>query len=193
MQQRQHRQPADVATHAALGENIESLLSTTQRIEKMLIAIDVSPDAVWRETERREAERREALRCDRDAARREASQKVPDAGGVKPPTQNAGGVERFVIASEELPPLEPPLDTGDPCRVSAGNEGGLPLRSSRLAAFDPCGKLDAQDVHEAGGIAEKAAITAQFLLRKQREYNELRQEIVQLQKEVLQQQELNDK
>jgi|TARA_B110000037_G_scaffold50555_1_gene61998 EPS-associated MarR family transcriptional regulator len=43
------------------------------------------------------------------------------------------------------------------------------------------------------GIAEKAAITAQFLLRKQREYNELRQEIVQLQKEVLQQQELNDK
>jgi len=43
------------------------------------------------------------------------------------------------------------------------------------------------------GIAEKAAITAQFLLRKQREYNELRQEIAQLQKEVLQQQELNDK
>ena len=43
------------------------------------------------------------------------------------------------------------------------------------------------------GIAEKAAITAQFLLRKQREYNELRQEIAQLQREVLQQQELNDK
>ena len=43
------------------------------------------------------------------------------------------------------------------------------------------------------GIAEKAAITAQFLLRKQCEYNELRQEIAQLQREVLQQQELNDK
>jgi EPS-associated MarR family transcriptional regulator len=43
------------------------------------------------------------------------------------------------------------------------------------------------------GIAEKADITAQFLLRKQCEYNELRQEIAQLQREVLQQQELNDK
>mgnify|MGYP006114944997 CR=1 FL=1 len=43
------------------------------------------------------------------------------------------------------------------------------------------------------GIAEKAAITARFLVRKQREYNELQQEIAQLQKEVLQQQEPNDK
>ena len=43
------------------------------------------------------------------------------------------------------------------------------------------------------GIAEKAAITARFLVRKQREYNELQQEIAQLQKEVLQQKELNNK
>ena len=43
------------------------------------------------------------------------------------------------------------------------------------------------------GIAEKAAITARFLVRKQREYNELQQEIALLQKEVLQQQEPNDK
>ncbi len=40
------------------------------------------------------------------------------------------------------------------------------------------------------GIAEKAAITARFLVRKQREYNELQQEIAQLQKEVRQQQDL---
>ena len=43
------------------------------------------------------------------------------------------------------------------------------------------------------GIAEKAAITARFLVKKQREYNELQQEIAQLQKEVRHQQELNDK
>ena len=43
------------------------------------------------------------------------------------------------------------------------------------------------------GIAEKAAITARFLVRKQREYNELQQEIAQLQKEVRHQQELNNK
>ena len=43
------------------------------------------------------------------------------------------------------------------------------------------------------GIVEKAAITARFLVRKQREYNELQQEIAQLQREVLQQQEPNDK
>jgi EPS-associated MarR family transcriptional regulator len=40
------------------------------------------------------------------------------------------------------------------------------------------------------GIIEKAAITARFLVRKQREYNELQQEIVQLQEEVRQQQDL---
>ena len=40
------------------------------------------------------------------------------------------------------------------------------------------------------GIAEKAAITARFLARKQREYNELQQEIAQLQEEVRQQQDL---
>ena len=34
------------------------------------------------------------------------------------------------------------------------------------------------------GIAEKATITARFLVRKQREYNELQQEIAQLQEEV---------
>ena len=43
------------------------------------------------------------------------------------------------------------------------------------------------------GIAEKAAITLRFLVRKQREYNELQQEIAQLQEEVRHQQELNDK
>ena len=42
------------------------------------------------------------------------------------------------------------------------------------------------------GIAEKAAITARFLVRKQREYNELQEEIAHLQEEVRQQQE-NDK
>jgi len=39
------------------------------------------------------------------------------------------------------------------------------------------------------GIVEKAAITARFLIRKQREYNELQQEIAQLQEEVKRQQE----
>ena len=34
------------------------------------------------------------------------------------------------------------------------------------------------------GIVEKAAITARFLIRKRREYNELQQEIAQLQEEV---------
>ena len=34
------------------------------------------------------------------------------------------------------------------------------------------------------GIVEKAAITARFLIKKQREYNELQQEIAQLQEEV---------
>ena len=43
------------------------------------------------------------------------------------------------------------------------------------------------------GIAEKAAITARFLLRKQREYNELQEEIAHLQEEVRQQQESNKK
>ena len=43
------------------------------------------------------------------------------------------------------------------------------------------------------GIAEKAAITARFLVRKQGEYNELQQEIAQLQKEVRHQQGLNNK
>ena len=43
------------------------------------------------------------------------------------------------------------------------------------------------------GIVEKAAITARFLVRKQGEYNELQQEIAQLQKEVRHQQELNNK
>ena len=42
------------------------------------------------------------------------------------------------------------------------------------------------------GIVEKAAITARFLVRKQREYNELQQEIAQLQEEVRQQQDLNN-
>jgi EPS-associated MarR family transcriptional regulator len=40
------------------------------------------------------------------------------------------------------------------------------------------------------GMAEKAAITARFLVRKQREYNELQQEIAQLQEEVRHQQDL---
>ena len=43
------------------------------------------------------------------------------------------------------------------------------------------------------GIVEKAAITARFLLRKQREYTQLQQEIAQLQEEVRQQQDLNKK
>jgi EPS-associated MarR family transcriptional regulator len=43
------------------------------------------------------------------------------------------------------------------------------------------------------GIAEKATITARFLVRKQREYNELQQEIAQLQKEVRQQRDLINK
>jgi hypothetical protein len=34
------------------------------------------------------------------------------------------------------------------------------------------------------GIAEKAAITARFLIKKQREYNALKDEIAQLQDEV---------
>ena len=42
------------------------------------------------------------------------------------------------------------------------------------------------------GIVEKAAITARFLLRKQREYTQLQQEITQLQEEVGQQQDLNN-
>ena len=41
------------------------------------------------------------------------------------------------------------------------------------------------------GIAEKAAITTRFLVRKQREYNELKEEITHLQEEVRQQQEMN--
>ena len=42
------------------------------------------------------------------------------------------------------------------------------------------------------GIIEKTAITARFLLRKQREYTQLQQEIAQLQEEVRQQQDLNN-
>ena len=42
------------------------------------------------------------------------------------------------------------------------------------------------------GIAEKAAITARFLLRKRREYNALHDEIAQLQKEVRQQQGIDN-
>ena len=38
------------------------------------------------------------------------------------------------------------------------------------------------------GIAEKAAITTQFLVRKQREYSDLQREIQELQEEVKQQQ-----
>ena len=40
------------------------------------------------------------------------------------------------------------------------------------------------------GIVEKAAITARFLVRKQREYSDLQLEIQQLQEEVKQQQNL---
>ena len=40
------------------------------------------------------------------------------------------------------------------------------------------------------GIVEKAAITARFLVRKQREYTQLQQEITELQKEVRRQQDL---
>ena len=40
------------------------------------------------------------------------------------------------------------------------------------------------------GIVEKAAITARFLVRKQREHTQLREEIIQLQEEVRQQQDL---
>ena len=40
------------------------------------------------------------------------------------------------------------------------------------------------------GIIEKAAITARFLVRKQREYSDLQLEIQQLQEEVKQQQNL---
>ena len=43
------------------------------------------------------------------------------------------------------------------------------------------------------GIAEKAAITVRFLVKKQREYNELQQEIAQLQDEVRQQRDLINK
>ncbi|MFT7528225.1 MAG: EPS-associated MarR family transcriptional regulator [Arenicella sp.] len=43
------------------------------------------------------------------------------------------------------------------------------------------------------GIVEKAAITARFLVRKQREHTQLQDEIAQLQEEVRQQHELNNK
>ncbi len=43
------------------------------------------------------------------------------------------------------------------------------------------------------GIIEKAAITARFLVRRQREHAQLQEEIVQLQEEVRQQQDLNSK
>ena len=43
------------------------------------------------------------------------------------------------------------------------------------------------------GIVEKAAITARFLVRKQREYTQLQQEITELQEEMRQQQDLNKK
>ena len=43
------------------------------------------------------------------------------------------------------------------------------------------------------GIAEKAAITTRFLVRKQREYNDLQHEIAQLQEEVRQQKDLINK
>ncbi len=42
------------------------------------------------------------------------------------------------------------------------------------------------------GIVEKAAITARFLVRKQREHTQLQQEIVELQEEVRQQHDLNN-
>ena len=43
------------------------------------------------------------------------------------------------------------------------------------------------------GIIEKAAITARFLVRKQREHTQLKEEIVQLQQEVRQQQNFINK
>ena len=43
------------------------------------------------------------------------------------------------------------------------------------------------------GIAEKATITARFLVRKQREYTQLQEEIIQLQEEVRQQQNFSNK
>ncbi len=43
------------------------------------------------------------------------------------------------------------------------------------------------------GFVEKAAITARFLVRKQREHTQLQEEIAQLQEEVRQQQDLNNK
>ena len=43
------------------------------------------------------------------------------------------------------------------------------------------------------GFTEKAGIMARFLARKQREYNDLQQEIAELQKEVRQQQNLINK
>ena len=43
------------------------------------------------------------------------------------------------------------------------------------------------------GIIEKTAITARFLVRKQGEYTQLREEIAELQEEVKQQQDLNNK
>ena len=42
------------------------------------------------------------------------------------------------------------------------------------------------------GIVEKAAITARFLVRKQREHTQLQQEIAELQEEVRQQHDLNN-
>jgi len=42
------------------------------------------------------------------------------------------------------------------------------------------------------GIVEKAAITARFLIKKQREHTQLQEEITQLQEEVRQQQDLNN-
>jgi len=43
------------------------------------------------------------------------------------------------------------------------------------------------------GIVQKAAITARFLVRKQMEYTQLQQEIAELQEEVRQQRDLNNK
>jgi EPS-associated MarR family transcriptional regulator len=43
------------------------------------------------------------------------------------------------------------------------------------------------------GIVEKAAITARFLVRKQREHIQLQEEIIQLQEEVRQQQNFSNK
>ena len=43
------------------------------------------------------------------------------------------------------------------------------------------------------GIVEKAAITARFLVRKQREHTQLQQEIAELQEEVRKQHDLNNK